>query len=658
MSAWDRNASEPDRHARAKSLVSNELQSYLEALADPSWRVRRAALGLVETFAREQDFVDGLVNSLASEDNAGLRNAASEALSRVGSPAIPALAGALADGEADVRKLVVETLGRIGGTEAERALRAALHDDDVNVRAAAAESLGQIGGESAAEELLAALNELDGEPQTIVYLLDALAKTGHSVELDRLRALWRNPALHRSLYPVLALTGDAEACELLLAGVVSPSRGNRAVAIRSLAQIAVDAECVDVLGREIRSSPRVRESLLDALQHDDETVVSAAVVLLGAMGLPEVAPAILDACSTRTNIELAMETVCALPSAEVVDRLSTELYRVGIESRVLFLETIELIGAPEHVSDLLEIALQSEPRTAEAAVRAVGRIADSAAVEGLINLGARTSSADLLRVIAHAMAEIGRRSPEKVGDRLRQLLDDSELESPWLIALGALARDEDIGILQRAVRDSDSEVRAAAFDAATNFGERFPEEAFILGLTDESPAVRVAAARGLGNYRSQEAVDALLAVLKDPDPWVAAEALRSLGAVGGPKVIATLETAVHSSDSLTVLAAMSALFRLNPPELGEILKPVLRHPDPEVVREVVSVSVRLPERDAEELLTGLLEHRFWVVRRASVDALLGRGIAPTEEQLSRRLGAEEHPLVLASLRRFTGEVTA
>lgn len=656
MSVWDRDASEPDRHSAARALRPDALSDYLEALADPSWRVRKAALGRMEIFARDAGFVEGLVGSLASEDNAGLRNAASEALSRVGGIAIPALSRALAEGDADVRKLVVETLGAIGGPDAADALRRALYDDDVNVRTAAAESLGRLGGESAAEELLAALDRFDGDAQSTVYLLDALAATGHSVALDRLRGFWRNPALHRSLYPVLALTRNPDACELLLEGVVSASRGNRAVAIRSLARIAVDAECLEDMGGEIRVSRRVTEALVDALGADDEAVVSAAVVLLGATGLPEFAPAILDACATRTNIELAVATVRELGPA-VVNPLLGELYRVGIESRVLFLEAVELLGSQEHVHELLDIALQSEARTAEAAVRAVGRIGDPSSVEGLVNLARSTAESDLPGVIAHALAEIGRRSPDRVAAHLRRLSDAGELEAPWLIALGALGRDEDIAVLQSAVHHSRAEVRRAALDAATSFGERFPEETFILGLTDESPEARRAAARGLGNYHSQRAVDALLAVVRDPDPWVAAEALRSLGAVGGPRVIATLRAAVQGTDSLLVLAGLTALFRLNPPELGELLSPVLSHADPEVVREAVAVSVRLPEAEAAALLTTLIEHRFWTVRRASADALVSRGISPPEELLSRRLDEEGHPLVLASLRRLAGEVS-
>ena len=60
--------------------------------------------------------------------------------------------------------------------------------------------------------------------------------------------------------------------------------------------------------------------------------MSAAVVLLGATGQCELAPPILDACSTRTNIEVAMDTVCAMGSAVVLPLLR-EIYRVGIESR-------------------------------------------------------------------------------------------------------------------------------------------------------------------------------------------------------------------------------------------------------------------------------------------------------------------------------------
>src|SRR5579862_612522 len=67
------------------------------------------------------------------------------------SPAVQALADALKDKDADVRKNAAVSLGRIGkeARGAVPALTAALKDDDVNVRGASATALGRIGKDAA-----------------------------------------------------------------------------------------------------------------------------------------------------------------------------------------------------------------------------------------------------------------------------------------------------------------------------------------------------------------------------------------------------------------------------------------------------------------------------------------------------------------------------
>ena len=73
-------------------------------------------------------------------------SAAATALVRFGTEAVPGLMGALEDDDANVRRMAVKILGRIGpaARSAEPSLRPLLRDVDKRVRQAAAESLKQI----------------------------------------------------------------------------------------------------------------------------------------------------------------------------------------------------------------------------------------------------------------------------------------------------------------------------------------------------------------------------------------------------------------------------------------------------------------------------------------------------------------------------------
>ena len=75
----------------------------------------------------------------------GRRNAAIEALVALGYDAVGPLTDALQP-KPEHRKVLVDTLGLIGDAAGSSALVPLLDDGDANVRVAAAESLGLIGG--------------------------------------------------------------------------------------------------------------------------------------------------------------------------------------------------------------------------------------------------------------------------------------------------------------------------------------------------------------------------------------------------------------------------------------------------------------------------------------------------------------------------------
>lgn len=655
MSGWDESLREPDRHREALQIDPGAVSvaTYVDALRDPSWRVRRAALERAPKFLTVPGFLDALIQGLASEDNAGLRNAAGEALVRLGGAAVEALADADSSGDADQRKFIVEALGLIGGDTAQQQLYRALSDHDINVRTAAAEALGRIGGESVADALLEILDRPDTDAQSAAYLLDAVAATGVRIAIARLSEFMDQPVLERSLYPVLGASGDPAALPKLLHGLRHGSQGNRAAALVALAQLMEEADIEVEVGQSLSESPGVKGSLVQGLEHEQDEVVSAAARIIAVSGLVELAPRVLDACACRTNVKEGMDAVYLLGSS-VVDLLIEALFKVGVESRVLFLEAIELLGEEQHATELLNVVVATETRTAEAAIRAIGRIGGREAIRGLVDWVAR-GDRELELQVAHALAELGRRFPNEVVAAARARIAAGDMRAAWLTVLGAVGRREDIEPVHRAVNDSRAEVRQAAIEAAALFGDRFPAEVLILALADESAAVRAAAAKALGHVRSQEAVDALLAAVEDPDRSVSVEAIRSLGTVGGPRVEATLRQAVVGGESTAALAALHALFRLNPPELTPMIRQAFEHVDPEVVREAVSVSVRLPERDAAPLLLRCLDHRFWTVRRAAVDALASRELPIPDDVLYQRLESESEPLVRESLERMARE---
>src|SRR5687768_18433051 len=93
--------------AVAQMVEARDLQLMFELLGDRDWRVRKT---IVDGFVRDADaqIVKGLIDALADPENAGKRNSSTEALIRIGEPAIAPIVDRLrTESDADVRLSLV-----------------------------------------------------------------------------------------------------------------------------------------------------------------------------------------------------------------------------------------------------------------------------------------------------------------------------------------------------------------------------------------------------------------------------------------------------------------------------------------------------------------------------------------------------------------------
>jgi len=641
---------EEARYRRVRALGSSpaEVPTLLAFLGDPSWRVRKAVVVTLGRLEGEPTLVPALVAGLASSDNVGLRNACAQALVATGAGAVDDLTAALATPDPGHRKFIVEVLGAIGTAGARDVLVGALVDSDLNVCAVAAEGLGRIGGDEAIRPLIALASAEDTKLLQRVFIFQALAATATRLEFDTLAPWLGKPIIERQALALLGLCGDPRAVAPLLAGLEAPTETTRAVAVSALAALLKDAN--DEHRRRIAShlapGSAARKFALEFLEHRDDGVVEAALRLLGATADARLAPQLLSACACRAVVETGTAVVVRMGSA-VIQPLLDGFDVAGTEARVLFLEVIEVLGDGAVVPTLLEITAGPDTRACEAALRVIGRLGGSEVISDLMER-LRRSDRDLSRAAAMALAAVGARSSD-VADRVRAAYVGGEERPEWLVVLGALAREQDLDVIEAATHHREAEVRCAALEAARVVGPEFPEQTLAMLLTDESPRVRAAAARALAVHPSDHTRDALVAVVRDGDPWVVAEAVRSLGRFRGDDVRAILADAAASSISLIAIAALRSLFRLNPPGLEVVISRALRHADAEVVREAIATTMRLPGDVARDLLVPALSNRYWNVRAAAARALTNRRLAVASDQMEDLLLAEEEPLAAEAL---------
>ncbi|MEK7232287.1 MAG: HEAT repeat domain-containing protein [Elusimicrobiota bacterium] len=158
----------------------NAAAELVEALKDDELADAAAkALGKMGSAAKEA--VPALIERFKEDGQFRSRSSlAIEILSKIGSPALPALLEALKDPNASVRRCAAESLGGISPATktAVQALAVALKDDDPNIRTAASMALGKIGptAKDAVPPLVAALKDQNREVR--VAAVSALGDIG------------------------------------------------------------------------------------------------------------------------------------------------------------------------------------------------------------------------------------------------------------------------------------------------------------------------------------------------------------------------------------------------------------------------------------------------------------------------------------------------
>jgi HEAT repeat protein len=628
-----------------------EAQALLaRCLGDASWRVRKAAIeGLVAQADRE-GVVARLIVSLSDEENAGARNAAAEALVRLGPASLTGLLGQVGCEDEDLRKFIVDVLGQIGDGAATDALIGRLSDPDDNVRGAAAEALGKIGGAQATEALLATLEGRD--LLLTLSALDALVRAGAAVPLERLRPLSTQRLLRRPVLSLLARIDDDEALGWLLDALSDASRGTREAALAALAgwSEAFDRDGVrlDPLLAERDPAPLLAAAR-DGLAADEIAVRAAAMDIASRTGDAALAPALVEAAEDERLRERVLDAIRRLgPGA--AEPLIKSLDRLPPWAVVLALTGLALCDDGGSVPYVVRFLDQDEPEVRQAAVEVLAALGDARAVEPLARLLGRPDKR-LAGAVVRALAELATGAREAVLDACRQRLGDPDALriADACRVLSAAGSPAEVPLLQVVLRHQDPRAREAAAVALGSLpgGEAVAQLRY--ALADESPQVRAAAARALGVQGGREAADVLLVALKDEEPAVAGAAAEAIGGLGDPALGAHLLPLLGSEEApgeaAAAYAVVRALRRLDAPEIDVALYRAAAHPEGEVVKEAAAVAADLPGEAGTQVLLACARHDAWDVRRAAARALARRGDPAVLPDLEALLDAEEDAMV-------------
>lgn len=629
----------------------------LAALGDESWRVRKEAVETLLAAQPGRDDIVEVIELLRHEDNAGLRNAASELLVRIGKPAIPALVVHLQDHDQDLRKLVIDSLAAIGEQSAIPALLQSLDDPDVNVAAAAAEALGAIGDRSVVPALLQALERRQDD----FFRFSALSALGHSAAPGPLPLvvadLARRDILRPAAYACLGRIGaDTAAVDLLLEGLQSGLPSLRSVAVCSLASVLqqLDPQFRQPVIERIKTL--VEQGLLHVLtqvvDNGSGNVLEAVLTLLEPLADPRSLPLLLRALADERLSSRAMAVLQSIGTdtiAPAVERfaLADELERAAI---------CTLLGRLGHLQPEVEQTIRQALSDDAVAVRC----AAVAAAGSMPSAGLLSAVAGLLEddepAVRDAALQVLSNSSDSHQALVREIAGQmAASESPQQRRAAALlcAAGGDCDRLALLMKDEHAAVREAGVLAVGRLRLTASCPSLVMALFDESEDVRIAAAESLGDCCGETgAVEPLRQALQDASAWVQAAALHSLvGLLADKAVPDTLELWQRGGE-VARLACLDALSRLDAQEGCAPIAETLGQLEGEVLKLAIEFLARLSPDLLMPWLPQLLNHADWDVRMSAVRACAGLPAAERESLARGALGREDHDLVRQALQQL------
>lgn len=440
-----------------------------------------------------------VTNHASAEEQAGLRER---------------YAGTLGSEDPAARAFVAELLGIIGGDEVLPLLTPLLRDE--GACAAAADAINHVPGPAGTHALTGALKT--ESPLIRATVAKALGYRGDRAAIRALvaAAKSRDDEVRIAVWDALAALGDAEGEEAIREGTTTGRRRMKAAALTALTHLA---DAYHAAGRREEANTLYTEVLVGS--HVRATI-EAALLGLGKTGGPDDAPKLSPFLSHESaSVQVAAVSALAqLPGAAAAEALAGALKADSHTVRYCAAAALAVRDAPRGIPTLVEMAGGDDPGLAEVALRALGRVSDTAAIqavaEGMSSETALVKDAALLSAIsiAQMMTEEGR--AQEAAQLHSTVLDQAANDDQRIAALHGLGAAGDPAALPQVHTALETEGRVA--DAAAMA---------YLGI-----AQRIAAAD------KQQAIDAYLRALDllPPGPLreVAWARLRELGVAISP----------------------------------------------------------------------------------------------------------------------------
>ncbi len=612
--------------------TADALHSLFVLLGDKDWRVRKTAVESVLARQDIHDILGKIIDLLSSEDNAGLRNSASELLYLVGTPSIAPLTAKLsATEDADAIIAILNLLGELHECDDIDSIIRLSSDKNKNVAAAAISCLGNLGQRSVSDVLM---KFLDGRDSWLSFhAIEALGKLGESRAVPRLQEFYLAGKLRRCVLDAFSEIGSKEIVEFLMEQLshtekidwdllecihkihsetmAAGSTMTDSEMIEKLFSKNFPKQLVEPLFKESFNRPlKSRHITLEMLSWIDSS--QTASFLLSALSDMEL-------CRVAKK-SLLRHSKAAQALSEAINRPVDDLHLI---------QMIDIIGELREKGTTSLILPFADSENSEIRLSTVGALAKIATEEGFETL---------LKRIKDPVSEIQKEASEgirnilcKIGNhthyvpQLKALIksDSPTIRRGIILILAGVEGIDAKEELILAAKDESPEVRKTAIKLMGEIGDNTFTGSVTAALSDESSNVREVAVKAISRMNIPDAHRLLVALLDDDDMWVRAESAELIGklAVSCNDVEKRLYETFLNDVPLVKIAAIKSIGKNGGEKAVQIMEEALQNEDEEICLAAVEALSSIGNNESVKILIKLTENNNLKIASAALWAL-------------------------------------
>jgi HEAT repeat protein len=612
----------------------------LTALQDGSWRVRNTAADILTEEHPVEAYINGLIQLLYLDDNAGARNSAIEALVRLNKKVTPFLLDAFQTPNKDVRKFIIDVLGEFRDSRSLPLMLNALKDDDENVRATAIEHIGKVGESSVVDALIEIIESDD--IWTAYPAADALGRIGDKKAIPALIRALEKKTIRKPTIKALGSIADPATLKNIIPLLEDPSATTQEESLRSIERFYHKGVSESFITGELKRllGNRALDILIVHAWSNKPEVRRSAILILGLMKDERAFTPLLE-MSQEEDLTEDVKRAFAFIGNDRPESLLQLFETDNVYQKRFICDVAGRIASPVYTPVFENLLTHDDGHIRSIAAIALSKIGDAKAI-GPVKKLLTDPYPDVQESAVAALVHLGPLLAVTEFIAMLHERNPSSRKNAALI-LGRTGAKEAVPALGFTLKDGNVEVRKACVEAFSLLKTDDSIRFLILALTDEEPFIRVSSALSLGRIGGPGIFEALSHLLSDSDDSVRAAVAKAFGMLKDSRGVRPLIGLLSDKNGFVVTATIESLSSIGGDQAKSALLRMLMAEDNEVRRTTIKALSSF--QDIEEILLPFLQDSDWATRMAAVEVLGKREAGAVRTELEKRIDAEEDPIV-------------